>query len=138
MATDDPKSVKEAVERWDKGETLWTVEMGGMGPGYEQAIQVLMVEILRSLIPFEEEKHIEWTTERFQKIIDETVRIHKEALGGMSGAQIGAAGNIAWKFFFDGWEGARRKAKEQGMPDDRWCMISKDWPHANRRCSPRA
>ncbi len=32
-----PENAKEAVEIWDKGGTLWSIEMGGLGPGYEQA-----------------------------------------------------------------------------------------------------
>ena len=27
----------EQLRRWDAGDSIWTVEMGGLGPGYEQA-----------------------------------------------------------------------------------------------------
>ena len=40
-------TAREQVERWDAGQSIWTLEMGGMGPGYEQAIQVLAIEITR-------------------------------------------------------------------------------------------
>ncbi|KKK93920.1 hypothetical protein LCGC14_2688070 [marine sediment metagenome] len=36
-----PKTLDEAIERWDAGRSLFSVEMGGLGPGYEQAIQIL-------------------------------------------------------------------------------------------------
>jgi hypothetical protein len=29
---------RELLEKLDKGEPIWTLEMGGMGPGYEQCI----------------------------------------------------------------------------------------------------
>lgn len=34
-----PETCEEALARWDAGETVFTAEMGGLGPGYEQAIQ---------------------------------------------------------------------------------------------------
>lgn len=40
----------EQLRRWDSGDPIWTIEMGGMGPGYEQAIQVLAIEIVRDEI----------------------------------------------------------------------------------------
>ena len=44
---------KDAVEwlrRWDAGEGVWSIEMGGIGPGYEQCIQITAAEILRYMI----------------------------------------------------------------------------------------
>lgn len=37
----------EWLRRWDAGETVWSVEMGGIGPAYEQCIQVAVAEIVR-------------------------------------------------------------------------------------------
>lgn len=42
-----PETARELVSQWDSGETIWSIEMGGLGPGYEQAIQILAVEITR-------------------------------------------------------------------------------------------
>lgn len=38
------------LKRWDEGGSCWSIEMGGIGPGYEQCIQVAMAEILRHLL----------------------------------------------------------------------------------------
>src|SRR5687768_3007466 len=39
-----PETVEDALRQWDAGETVFTVEMGGLGPGYEMAIQGLAFE----------------------------------------------------------------------------------------------
>src|SRR6266403_1363829 len=40
----------EWLRRWDEGRSVWSIEMGGMGPGYEQAIQVVAAEVVRHLL----------------------------------------------------------------------------------------
>ncbi len=40
----------EWLRRWDAGETVWTVSLGGLGPEYEQCIQITGAEILRWLL----------------------------------------------------------------------------------------
>lgn len=37
----------EWLRRWDAGETVWSVEMGSLDPGYEQCIQIAAAEIVR-------------------------------------------------------------------------------------------
>jgi hypothetical protein len=44
-------TAQEALSRWDAGDIVWTVSMSGMGPGYEQAIHVLVFEIIRDNDP---------------------------------------------------------------------------------------
>ena len=48
---EEPNTAAELVAAWDRGDLVPTIEMGGLGPGYEQAIQVLMIELLRSAGP---------------------------------------------------------------------------------------
>ncbi len=36
------ETAKDALAAWDRGEIVHSVEMGGIGPGYEQAIQILV------------------------------------------------------------------------------------------------
>ena len=43
----NPKTLRELLSQWDRGEAVWSVSMGGLGPGYDQAIQILVMEILR-------------------------------------------------------------------------------------------
>lgn len=40
-------AVADVLAKWDAGEAIWSVQLGGIGPGYEQTIQVLIMELLR-------------------------------------------------------------------------------------------
>jgi hypothetical protein len=112
----------EMLRAWDAGEIVWTVEMGGMGPGYEQAIQVLMIELVRDHInaPLPEVG-----SDEARRWGDETVSRLDETCGGFSGAQVDAAKQLAYRFLRDG-----PAAAIQSVDSDRRTMISKHWPHA--------
>ena len=43
-----PQTALDALAAWDRGEHVWTVELGGIGPGYEMAIQTLAFELIRA------------------------------------------------------------------------------------------
>lgn len=94
---------KEWLEKWDAGEPVWSVEMGGIGPGYEQAIQVTAVEILRHLITTEADvanwsDAEAWQVER--EAIETALFANPVIEGlGLSGAQWGAAMNLATIFY---------------------------------------
>lgn len=125
----------ELLERWDAGHSVWTVEMGGLGPGYEQAIQVLAIECLRELVA----KDFEWTgthkdgetteadkrdSDTCRALLDPVVsRVDKWPGCGFSGAQVGAAMHLAAKFHRFGpiWV-------YDNAPEDRRIQVSKDWP----------
>lgn len=117
-----PRDFREAVEWWDEGKILWTVDMGGMGPGYEQAIQCYMLEILRSL---GDERPSVFSV--FKEMAEAVLKKHNEQLGGLSGAQFGVALNLAWNF-----SNPTRSWKEvlDSADKDRHIMITKNWPHA--------
>src|SRR5271166_5092790 len=53
---------KEQLRRWDNGDSIWSIEMGGFGPGYEQALQICAIEIVRDNLgqPLPDEKT--WST----------------------------------------------------------------------------
>ena len=115
----------QMIADWDAGRTVWTLGMGGLGPGYEQAIQILMMEILRdradtdtSQLPPED-----WA--------DETVARCDQACLGFSGAQVGAAKQLAWAFLKHGpegfWEFLGGEAPERSR--DR-IQVSKSFPSA--------
>lgn len=122
----NPIDAKEAVERWDNGETIWSIEMGGLGPGYEQAIQLLFVEILRDhgqdVIPTDDEEFKKWVDS-----LDDTV--HRLSHEGYSGAQVGAAKQLAYKFITDGWD----KIMADESIKDRHIQISNYWPKAPQK-----
>jgi hypothetical protein len=117
---------REQLRRWDAGDIIWTIEMGGLGPGYEQAIQILAIEIIRDEIdkPLPTEHLEEWghpTVER----IDYRLPDGTWSCGGFSGAQVGAARNLAYRWLRDGVA-----ATLSTVPQDRRIQCSKTWPHA--------
>jgi hypothetical protein len=114
------------LARWDAGRSVWSVEMGGIGPGYEQAIQVAAVEIVRFLV-----------TEKFSpstpRVDWEGTRKKIEAFGfsnpliarlALSGAQWGAALNVATLLFTMG----PRATMRDPAVKDRLIQISKHFP----------
>ena len=87
------KDAKEWLKRWDEGKAVWSIEMGGLGPGYEQALQIAAVEVLRYFIEYEFDK--EFASINTEDLYDR-FREHKiiQTLG-LSGGQWGAAIYIA-------------------------------------------
>ncbi len=83
---------KEQLRRWDAGESIWSIELGGLGPGYEQAIQVLAIEIVRDYLDKPLPDKEAWST-----WADDTVHRVNKHCGGFSGAQVDAAKKLAYK-----------------------------------------
>ena len=128
------EEVTSMLVEWDSGRIVWTIEMGGMGPGYEQALQICMIEICRAAIkdPRRQDESDDSYRNRFLEIRDKVVHEIDNACGGFSGAQVGAATQLAYRFVTDGPTKAFESFKKQ-RPDEfekRRTMISKDWPHA--------
>ena len=127
--TDDglyAKNAREQLRRWDAGDSIWSIEMGGLGPGYEQAIQVLAIEIVRDEIdkPLPTDNPQEWGDATVSRI-DYQLPDGSYSCGGFSGAQVGAAKQLAYHWLRDG------PAKSLGeVPKDRHIQASKRWPHA--------
>lgn len=118
-------NAEEQLRRWDSGDSIWTIEMGGLGPGYEQAIQVAAIELLRDEIgkPLPEQGDPEANRKWGQSTIQ---RIDKPGNHmGLSGAQWGAARFLAYK-----WIKIGPKAL-MGDPayKDRHIQASQHWPH---------
>lgn len=97
-----PQTAFDALAAWDRGESVFTVELGGIGPGYEMAIQMLAFELIRAhgegrlALPPPETPMDGWG--------DEVVHIvNKWPLGGFSGAQVGAAKWLAYRTLREGW-----------------------------------
>lgn len=121
-----PETAEEALKRWDAGETVFTVEMGGLGPSYEQCIHVAAFELIRGLL---KEGHIDWEDEsddlnsRADAILRASPRCNEL---GLSGAQAGQAKNLAFRTMRVGW----RKAI------DMEAMTDASWPQPG--CHPRS
>lgn len=120
------ESACEQLRRWDAGESIWSIEMGGMGPGYEQAIQTLAIEIVRDYLdgPLPEGKFGNWGDPTVTRI-DYRLPDGSWSMGGFSGAQVGAAKQLAYHWLKDG------PAKVHAdVPADRHIQVSQTWPRA--------
>lgn len=122
------KDASEWLRRWDEGKTVWSIEMGGIGPGYEQAIQITVVEILRHLI----ERGYEWSHWGDKEIWGKDKNEIKEAghknerikKMGLSGAQWGAAMSLALALYQNG----PREVMKDERTKDRHIQVSRIFP----------
>lgn len=117
---------QEAARQWKSGGTVWSAELGGIGPGYEQAIQVLLWEILArwgdSDVPGGSDGKY---AEAYNVHVDKVVHELDEPCGGFSGAQVGAAKSTAYQFIRFGYKHVMDKLEK-----DRCIQVSKFWPSA--------
>lgn len=109
----------EQLDRWDQGDSIWSLEMGGMGPGYEQCIQILAIEIVRDevgkLFPVKPPPADGWADATVARV---NPKLH------FSGAQVGAAKSLAYNWLTIGPAALLKKA-----PVDRHIQVSKTFPH---------
>jgi hypothetical protein len=112
-----PITAKDALKQWDSGKSLFTVEMGGLGPSYEQAIQVLVFELIRDQLgkPLPKPGNTSWG--------DDTVSRIDKRMGGYNGAMVGGAKNLAFRALRDGWSDMLSSA-----PPDRLIQVQKNFP----------
>ena len=123
------KDASEWVKRWDKGDrSIWSIEMGGLGPGYEQAIQITAVEIVRHLLQAKYDTNL-WENDDVWK--RDKDNIEKAVFGnpvvkklGLSGAQWGAAFNLANFMYRDG----PVKVMKDARVKDRHIQIRRNFP----------
>lgn len=123
-----PQSVEEALAAWDRGDEVETVEMGGMGAGYEMAIQCVVFELLRGIEADPDLKKAIVETpkgERFDPSVTDKLDALTHAadakdpdtgkykLGGLSGAQAGAAQNLAITLVARGFDAARTEVPDR-------------------------
>lgn len=119
--------IPDLLAKWDAGEPVWSVEMGGIGPGYEQAIQNTAFEVLR-VMQDRSMDHGDWSDkDKWSKAVDEIEEAVMPLVRGegLSGAQWGAAVNIAAVFYRKGHETALEMVDQ-----DRRILVSKTLPRA--------
>lgn len=133
MIYDDTTTNEDVLRAWDAGDSVWSCSLGGLGPGYEQCIQLMGFEMLRAMLanPFDwdgfegvgdGEKRARWEAYSEKIEADPTVAKTVKHLQP-SGAQHGAAMNIASVFARNGY------AKGMAMvPDDRRIQVRKHFP----------
>ena len=113
------------VKRWDDQGHVWSISMGGFGPGYEQALQLAMIEVLRHLVATKPDSSGWNLPDRWRVQVDgmyEPLTLVLSPLG-LSGAQWGAACALAGKIYADG-----PIAVLKGAKDDRRIQVSKNFP----------
>lgn len=102
MLSSQVETNEQAIEAWEKYECIWTVEMGGFGPNYELAIQNLAFSILKEFLNKSPDVD---DVEKLEKICAPIIdKLNKHY--GYSGAQVGAAKNIAACFYRNGYKEA--------------------------------
>lgn len=124
-----PKTAKEALEVWDKGNNIFTIELGGFGPGYEQAIHIGVFELIRSITENKKDEKILRMEEIDSEIKDQLLDKHLFKISekydlGLSGAQAGAIKRFTHLVLIKGWHDVVTDKKYK----DRLIQVSKNWP----------
>jgi hypothetical protein len=124
-------SAEEWLRRWDEGQDIWSIEMSGLGPGHEQAIQVATAELVRIILNngYECKKWAnpddptDWNRDR-KLIYEQAMKTPTIESLGLVGAQYGAALFLAAKLCIDG------PAKILTYPEtkNRIIQVSKNFP----------
>ena len=100
--------LKEALRLWDAQEPVWTIEMGGISPGYEMCIQIGVFELVKQL-----HEQI-FPEEDLDSFLDGYLRpINREFKLGLSGAQAGAIKNLAINYIQHGWAETLAKVENE-------------------------
>lgn len=126
-------SWQDAVQNWKGGEIVWSAALGGLGPSYEQCIQILLFEIMarwdrsrpvpepmKDRFPPEFEDHAD-------KVVSDLNRVY-----GFSGAQVDVAKATAYQFMHYGY--AEMMAK---LETDRKIQVSRNFPEGPNQSSYR-
>lgn len=116
------------LSRWDAGRSVFTIKMGGMGPGYEQCIHVTMAEILRWMVEHKPSQD-DLNDETKRRIINDQMeavvfKVPVVERLGLSGAQWGAARNLASNFYRNGPRGVMNDERVK----DRHIQVSRTFP----------
>lgn len=130
MTSTQPLDINEYLRRWDAGVTIPSIEMGGMSDAYEQALQICMIEILRRLSQSNLDTSIsssrspEWDTAVDSIMYEAAEWCETHGNGGLSGAQVEAATNLAFNLWRRGPDGIMQDADVL----DRHIQINKHVP----------
>lgn len=115
------KTIIKWLSDYDNGIIVNTVSMGGFGDGYELALQECAIEAMRNLqgidVPEENEKFVEILNTAVDKAANKLDDEH-----GFSGAQVGAAKNIAAVF----WKQTPERAIKMLPDEERILKMQKD------------
>lgn len=118
------EKLKQYIADYDSGKPMETVSMGGISEGYEIAIQMWAIEILRIL------QHVAVPKDKdvFGNLINVVADVALEPLNviyGYTGAQAGAAKNMAAVFWRQGPENALQMMRNEDPKRMIW-IVKKD------------
>lgn len=118
------KDARDLVRKWDAGDTIWSITLGGFGPGYEQALHVAAVEFAREGldVPLEGDPATFWR-EGWDEVCNRAMQRIGSWLPGLSGAQYGAAKWLAWQWV----HGDGPTFVEAAKFEDRRIQVSRRW-----------
>lgn len=121
-------TVVELLAAWDAGDTIWSIELGGLGPGYEQAIQVAAIEMARKAKDWKPTGDDKADNDSFTALCDEAIKSIDDQLLGLSGAQFGAARWLAHRWIVEGpahlMERARADKRDTIQVSNQWPVVS--------------
>jgi hypothetical protein len=116
------------LKRWDEGLSVFSIEMGGLGPGYEQCIQITCAEILRHMLRKKYDANAWVDADSWRRDRDETeaAMFDNQTVVklGLSGAQYGAAQSLASALYRDG----PRTVMTNPTAADRHIQVSRNFP----------
>jgi hypothetical protein len=114
------------LRRWDEGRSVWSIEMGGLGPGYEQCIHIVAAEVVRFLLAEKPTDLVENYDAKWRDAIDKALWADERINAlGLSGAQAGAGKWLGCRLYIDG------PRKIMGNPEidrDRHIQVSRTFP----------
>lgn len=121
---------QQVAKDWIQKRNVWSVELGGLGPGYEQAIQCLLFEGMAlwpkgKLVPKPKGDEIP------QEVEDHFAYVHKDLKLHLSGAQFYAARDTAYSFMTRGY--AKVMNSIQSTDKDRLIQVNREFPRLPAR-----
>lgn len=124
------KDAADWVARWDAGQSVFSISMGGLGPGYEQCIQIVAVEVVRAMLKIGEtwwnEGSDDANNAKWRVIRDKVDKIVSPITAplGLSGAQWGAGLSLAGHVYR---KGPRAIMNDEAVKD-RHIQVSREMP----------
>lgn len=117
----NPETWQQALSLWDEGSPVTTIEMGGIGPGYEQSIHIGVFELMRQTGK---------SLESGEVLEDLDGYLHKNLMEvlsgwnlGLTGSQASAIQHLAHAYVTKGY-----RSTIESFPTERRIIISTWWP----------
>lgn len=111
--------IDQVVVLWQAGQIVASIELGGIGPAYEQAIQNFLFKILSYLVEFKISPSSLSDRKNYSKTYNEICeKLSSEE--DLSGAMFFAAKNLAYQFYVKSYRVVMAEC-----PNDRIIQVTK-------------